>query len=144
MIAWLERNTPFPPPETALRDPNGLLAAGGDLSPARLLDAYRHGIFPWYSSDEPILWWTPDPRMVLFPAEFKLSRSLAKTLRNRDYEVRLDTSFDAVLDGCAAPRVPAVRTRRAPAPLRAPRRAPSPRPCPSDNVSPTRSVIIAP
>jgi len=104
MIAWLDRNTPFPPPEVALRDPNGLLAAGGDLSPERLLDAYRRGIFPWYSAEEPILWWTPDPRMVLFPSELKISRSLAKALRNRDYEVRLDTAFDAVMTGCAAPR----------------------------------------
>jgi leucyl/phenylalanyl-tRNA--protein transferase len=80
------------------------VAAGGDLSPSRLLDAYRHGIFPWYSDGEPILWWSPDPRMVLFPPELKVSRSLSKTLRNTAYEVRFDASFDAVIMACAAPR----------------------------------------
>jgi leucyl/phenylalanyl-tRNA--protein transferase len=104
MLTWLDRDTPFPPLSRALRRPNGLLAAGGDLSPDRLLDAYRHGIFPWYSDDEPILWWSPDPRMVLFPEELKVSRSLAKVLRNRTYEVRLDTAFDAVVAGCADTR----------------------------------------
>lgn len=104
MIAWLERDTPFPPLTAALKRPNGLLAAGGDLSPERLLDAYRHGIFPWFSESEPILWWSPDPRMVLFPEELKISRSLAKALRNRAYEVRLDAAFDAIVSGCAAPR----------------------------------------
>ena len=74
MIPWLERDTPFPPIQRALRDPNGLLAAGGDLSPERLLEGYRHGIFPWYSEGAPILWWSPDPRMVLFPEELKVSR----------------------------------------------------------------------
>ena len=72
----------FPPLEQALREPPGLLAAGGDLKPARLLAAYQRGVFPWYSAQQPILWWSPDPRMVLLPGEFKLSRSLAKTLRN--------------------------------------------------------------
>jgi leucyl/phenylalanyl-tRNA---protein transferase len=104
MIPWLERDTPFPPLEAALKRPNGLLAAGGDLSPKRLLDAYRHGIFPWFSEGEPILWWSPDPRMVLVPGELRVTRSLAKTLRNRDYEVRLDTAFAGVVAGCAAPR----------------------------------------
>ncbi|MCX7893637.1 MAG: leucyl/phenylalanyl-tRNA--protein transferase [Burkholderiales bacterium] len=104
MIPWLERETPFPPLESALKHPNGLLAAGGDLAPKRLLEAYRQGIFPWYSEGEPILWWSPDPRTVLFPEALRVSRSLAKVLRNRDYEVRLDTSFRAVLEGCAAPR----------------------------------------
>ncbi len=104
MIPWIEGETPFPPPQRALRHPNGLLAAGGDLSPQRLLSAYRQGIFPWYSEGEPILWWSPDPRMVLFPEEVKISRSLAKVLRNREYEIRFDTAFEEVLAGCAAPR----------------------------------------
>src|SRR6266446_3951596 len=102
MIPWLEHDTPFPPVQSALGDPNGLLAAGGDLSIERLLDAYSRGIFPWFSEGDPILWWSPDPRMVLFPNELKISRSLAKTLRNKSYEVRIDTSFDAVIEACAA------------------------------------------
>ncbi|MDQ5903557.1 MAG: leucyl/phenylalanyl-tRNA---protein transferase, partial [Pseudomonadota bacterium] len=101
MIPWLVDDAPFPPVAQALRTPNGLLCAGGDLSPARILAAYRHGIFPWFSAGEPILWWSPDPRMVLFPAEFRISRSLRKTLRNGDYTVRLDSSFAAVIDACA-------------------------------------------
>ena len=104
MIPWLEGRSPFPPPERALKEPNGLLAAGGDLSPERLLAAYRHGIFPWYGEGEPILWWSPDPRMVLVPAELIVSRSLKKTLRNTPYEVRFDGAFDAVMRACAAPR----------------------------------------
>ena len=104
MLAWLEGDDPFPPVERALRDPNGLLCAGGDLTPARLLDAYRCGIFPWYSSREPILWWSPDPRMVLFCDELKVPRSLAKSVRNKGFEVRVDTAFAEVLRGCAAPR----------------------------------------
>jgi len=87
-----------------MRNPNGLLAAGGDLSTERLLAAYRQGIFPWYGEGEPILWWSPDPRMVLFPDELKISRSLSKTLRNKAYEIRFDTSFDAVIEGCAQSR----------------------------------------
>ncbi len=102
MIPWLDKHTPFPPVYRALLEPNGLLAAGGDLSPARLLDAYRHGIFPWYSEDQPILWWSPDPRMVVFPAEFSPRRSLVKVLRNRTYEVRCDTAFEKVMRACAA------------------------------------------
>lgn len=101
MIPWLPAEPVFPPADRALADPNGLLAAGGDLSPTRLLAAYRRGIFPWYSAGEPILWWSPDPRMVLFPDELKISRSLAKTLRNADYEVRLDSAFPAVVAACA-------------------------------------------
>jgi leucyl/phenylalanyl-tRNA--protein transferase len=101
MIPWLKQAPQFPPVEMALSEPNGLLAAGGDLSPERLLAAYRRGIFPWSTESEPILWWSPDPRMVLYPAEFKLSRSLAKVLRNKAYEVRLDTAFSAVLSFCA-------------------------------------------
>jgi len=101
MIPWLEPNDPFPPLTSALKHPNGLLAAGADLSPARLLDAYRQGIFPWYSDGEPVLWWSPDPRMVLIPSELKISRSLAKTLRNRSHEIRFDSAFEAVMHGCA-------------------------------------------
>jgi len=104
VIPWLEADSPFPPIERALEQPNGLLCAGADLSIGRLLDAYRRGIFPWYSGGEPILWWSPDPRMVLFTDELKVSRSLAKNIRNKGYEVRLDTAFAAVLEGCAAPR----------------------------------------
>jgi leucyl/phenylalanyl-tRNA--protein transferase len=104
MITLLRDNTPFPPVELALRSPNGLLAAGADLSPARLLDAYRHGIFPWFSAGDPILWWSPDPRMVLFPDEFKVSHSLHKTLRRGKHEVRTDSAFEQVMRACASPR----------------------------------------
>jgi len=104
MIPWLPRESQFPPLDTALSEPNGLLAAGGDLAPPRLLAAYRRGIFPWYAEGEPILWWSPDPRMVLFPSELRISRSLAKTLKNADYELRCDSDFAAVMAACAAPR----------------------------------------
>ncbi len=104
MIGWLTGNAPFPPLTAALREPNGLLAAGGDLSPQRLLEAYRRGIFPWFNEGDPLLWWSPDPRMVLFPAELKVSRSLRKTLRHRDYEIRTDSAFRDVMRACAAPR----------------------------------------
>ncbi|HYD34150.1 MAG TPA: leucyl/phenylalanyl-tRNA--protein transferase [Methylophilaceae bacterium] len=101
MIPWLDRHDSFPPVEHALTEPNGLLAAGGDLSAERLLQAYRYGIFPWFSKGQPILWWSPNPRMVLFPAELKISRSLAKRLRKTDYEVRYDTAFREVVNACA-------------------------------------------
>ena len=101
MLAWLQAKDPFPPVERALKDPNGLLAAGGELSVPRLLEAYRQGVFPWYSGTEPVLWWSPDPRMVLYCAELKVSRSLAKSVRNKGYEVRVDTAFAEVLAGCA-------------------------------------------
>src|SRR5712692_9290803 len=104
MIPWLEPSTPFPPIQSALKHPNGLLAAGGDLSPERLLEGYRRGIFPWFCEGDPILWWSPDPRMILYPEKLRISRSLAKTLRNRRYEVRFDSAFDEVMAGCAAPR----------------------------------------
>jgi len=104
VLSWLGRKDPFPPVERALKEPNGLLAAGGDLSLERLLDAYRHGIFPWFSRGEPILWGAPDPRMVLYTGELKVSRSLAKNLRNKGYRVTADTAFDRVLRGCAGPR----------------------------------------
>lgn len=94
----------LPDPGSAMRDPNGLLAAGGSLRPEWLLAAYRHGIFPWYEEGQPILWWCPDPRAVLRPAELKVSRSLRRTLRRRVYRVTADRAFDAVVDACAGPR----------------------------------------
>ena len=104
MIPWLGPESPFPPLEAALLRPNGLLAVGGDLSPSRLIEAYRHGIFPWFNEGEPILWWSPDPRMVLFPQELKISRSLRKTLKRGNYEIRADSAFKQVMEACAAPR----------------------------------------
>ncbi|MEO8740149.1 MAG: leucyl/phenylalanyl-tRNA--protein transferase [Casimicrobiaceae bacterium] len=104
MIHWLQPGAPFPPIERAMVEPNGLLAAGGDLSTERLLDAYRHGIFPWYSGDQPILWWSPDPRMVLFVDELKVARSLRRTIDKGRFEIRVDTAFLAVVRECAAPR----------------------------------------
>jgi len=104
VLKWLGPGEPFPPVEKALKEPNGLLAAGGELSSERLLAAYRHGIFPWYTGDEPPLWWSPDPRMVLYCAELKVSRSLAKSARNKGYGVRVDTAFREVLTGCAGAR----------------------------------------
>ncbi len=104
---WIDLDAPptaFPRTEHALDEPNGLLAAGGDLSPARLLAAYRRGIFPWYSEGQPILWWCPDPRAVLFPNEMKISRSLRKTIRRGDFQITTDTTFQRVIDACAAPR----------------------------------------
>jgi len=91
----------FPPLEQALHDPDGLLCAGGDLSAARLVEAYRRGIFPWFSEGQPILWWSPDPRAVLFPGEFRISRSLGKTLRNRGFDTSLDLAFADVVAHCA-------------------------------------------
>jgi len=104
VIPWLRGDAPFPPVSKALRSPNGLLCAGGDLSPQRIIEAYRHGIFPWYSEGEPILWWSPDPRMVLFPDELKVARSLRKTLAKEVYETRVDTAFRQVMQACASPR----------------------------------------
>lgn len=105
MLTWLQRDDlSFPPLEQAMREPNGLLAAGGDLSPERLLAAYRHGCFPWYQDGQPLLWWSPDPRTVLYPGELHVSRSLRKTLRQQTFEVTFDQSFEAVIAGCAAPR----------------------------------------
>jgi leucyl/phenylalanyl-tRNA---protein transferase len=104
MIPYLDADEPFPPVDTALRDPNGLLAAGADLSPHRLIDAYRRGIFPWFGDEDPLLWWSPDPRMVLFVDELRVSRSLRKTIRSGRFEVTADRAFSAVMSGCAAPR----------------------------------------
>ncbi|HQX05362.1 MAG TPA: leucyl/phenylalanyl-tRNA--protein transferase [Zoogloea sp.] len=110
MIPWLGDRPAFPPLSRALREPNGLLAAGGALTPEWLLAAYRRGIFPWFNDGEPILWWSPSPRMVVFPDEVRITRSLRKTLRKGDYEVRLDHDFAAVIRACAAPREPGGRT----------------------------------
>jgi leucyl/phenylalanyl-tRNA---protein transferase len=96
--------SPFPPLDCALVEPDGLLAAGGDLSPERLLNAYQHGIFPWFNEGEPILWWSPDPRCVLYPEKLKISRSLRKTLKKDLFEIKMDTAFARVLKSCAAPR----------------------------------------
>lgn len=106
-LHWLDpRNPrqPFPPARQAMRDPNGLLAIGGDLSVTRLLNAYAHGVFPWYNPDEPILWWCPDPRAILVPSAFHASRSLQRHLRRADYAVTLDRAFARVLEACGAPR----------------------------------------
>jgi leucyl/phenylalanyl-tRNA--protein transferase len=104
VIPWLRDGAPFPPVAKALKSPNGLLCAGGDLSPERLVEAYRRGIFPWYSEGDPILWWSPDPRMVLFPGELKVSRSLRKVVALGTYEIRVDSAFSRVMEECAAPR----------------------------------------
>ena len=101
MIPWLDTRDDFPSLELALKNPNGLLCAGGDLSPTRILRAYRRGIFPWFSEGEPILWWSPDPRMTLIPAEFRCARTLRKTLCRGHYEIRLDTRFSDVIHACA-------------------------------------------
>jgi len=93
----------FPPVEHA--SPEGLLAIGGDLSSRRLLDAYRHGIFPWYSAGQPILWWSPDPRAVLYPDRLRISRSLRKTLKKGLFSVTFDRAFEEVIEACAAPRL---------------------------------------
>jgi leucyl/phenylalanyl-tRNA--protein transferase len=104
-LPWLEPdNLWFPDPATALSEPNGLLAVGGDLTVPRLLAAYQRGIFPWFEKGQPPLWWCPDPRMVLFPAEFHLSHSLRKTLRSGRFMVSSDRDFAGVTAGCAAPR----------------------------------------
>jgi leucyl/phenylalanyl-tRNA---protein transferase len=104
MIPWLHAGDPFPPVDEALVEPNGLLAAGGDLSPERLIDAYARGIFPWFNEEDPVLWWSPDPRMVLFPRELHLSRSLRRVIRSSQFAVSLDRAFDDVVAECAAPR----------------------------------------
>lgn len=101
-VASIDGDCAFPPVEHALREPNGLLAIGGDLSLGRLLAAYRQGIFPWFSDGEPILWWSPDPRMVLFPDELKVARSLQKTIKNRPFELRLNTAFREVITACSS------------------------------------------
>jgi leucyl/phenylalanyl-tRNA--protein transferase len=107
-LAWLGAGDPLPDPTNALSDPPGLLAAGLDLSPRRLREAYGRGIFPWYSVGQPVLWWSPDPRMVLFPREFRCSRSLRQTLRRAleraQWQLTLDRAFERVMRACAEPR----------------------------------------
>jgi leucyl/phenylalanyl-tRNA--protein transferase len=106
-IAWLQKTDPperMPATSRALREPNGLLAVGGALTPEWLVHAYRHGVFPWFSAEQPILWWAPDPRAVLLPEEFRISRSLARSIRQRGLVTRIDTAFAAVVDACAGPR----------------------------------------
>ena len=103
-VPWLEAESEFPSPNQALVSPNGLLAAGGDLSVGRLLTAYRSGIFPWYEKDQPLLWWSPDPRAVLKPNGLKISRSLRKRLRQASFRVFVNRDFPAVIRACAEPR----------------------------------------
>lgn len=106
-LFWLGPDTDveaFPDPENALTEPNGLLAAGGDLTPERLLAAYSRGIFPWYEEGQPILWWSPDPRAVLWPKDFKISRSLRRSRDKSGFEFRVDTAFARVVSECAQPR----------------------------------------
>ncbi len=109
----------FPDPDSALDDPNGLLAFGGDLRPERLLAAYRLGIFPWYQESQPILWWSPDPRAVLLPASIHVSRSLKRLLRRFPYRVSIDLAFDAVVAACAEPTADRPETWITPAMQRA-------------------------
>ena len=102
MLTWLKRDDlSFPPLETALREPNGLLAAGGDLRPERLLAAYRHGCFPWYQQGQPLLWWSPDPRAIFELEGFHVSRRLARTCRSGTFQVTCDQDFRGVIEGCA-------------------------------------------
>lgn len=103
-LRWLRGDDSFPPVEQALQSPNGLLVAGGDLSSQRLLNAYTRGIFPWFSPGQPILWWSPNPRLVLFPDQLKISRSLRKSLAKEPYQIRADSAFREVLLACAEPR----------------------------------------
>jgi len=101
ILPWLNPDDPFPEVEDALDEPNGLLAAGGDLSPERLLEAYRQGIFPWSSGDQPLLWWNPDPRCVIFPNKVHISRSLKKQIRKQGFTLTFDRCFEEVIDHCA-------------------------------------------
>ena len=104
-LPWLDPQIPaFPDTSRALSNPNGLLAAGGQLSPRWLLEAYRRGIFPWFNEGDPILWWTPSPRTVIYPWQFHISRSLRKVLRRGDYQVTVNRDFDGVIAACASPR----------------------------------------
>ena len=106
-LYWIAANRiehGFPDPDQALTEPDGLLAAGGDLSSVRLLEAYRKGIFPWYQEDQPILWWSPNPRTVLFPESLRISRSLRKILKRRCFRITVDQAFEATIRACAEPR----------------------------------------
>jgi len=103
-LTWLSQHSPFPAPDQALEEPPGLLAAGGDLSTQRLINAYRQGIFPWYMDDSPLLWWSPDPRCVLNPAHYQPARSLRKAYRQAHWQISVNRCFKATIEGCAAPR----------------------------------------
>jgi leucyl/phenylalanyl-tRNA--protein transferase len=106
-LRWLspdQRVDSFPPPAEALNEPNGLLAAGGDLTPERLLAAYKQGIFPWYQEGQPILWWSPDPRAVLWRSGVRVSRSLRRSVTKGGFEFRVDSAFESVVAACAEPR----------------------------------------
>jgi len=106
-VIWLNEGDPpecFPPVSSALREPDGLLAAGGDLTAERLLYAYQHGIFPWYEEGQPLLWWSPDPRCVFLPGQFHISRRLQRALRHSTAEIRVNTAFHEVILACAGPR----------------------------------------
>ncbi len=104
MVPRLGPSDPMPSAETALTEPDGLVAIGGGLSIPRLLDAYRHGIFPWFDDGDPVLWWSPDPRLILPTDGVHISRSLGRRLRQRNFAVTLDTAFTEVVAACAAPR----------------------------------------
>lgn len=104
MVPWVRSNEEFPAVETALAEPNGLLCAGADLKPATIIAAYSRGIFPWFSEGQPILWWSPAPRMVLVPGEFKVAKSLAKTVKQQRFVVRFDSAFADVIRACSMPR----------------------------------------
>ena len=97
MIPWLNSNFVFPEIDDALSEPNGLLAAGGNLTPKIIIEAYSQGIFPWYNEDQPILWWSPDPRLILIPKDIKISRSLKKTLNKENFKVTFDKAFGEVI-----------------------------------------------
>jgi leucyl/phenylalanyl-tRNA--protein transferase len=100
-VAAIEGDCEFPPLEQALNEPNGLIAIGGELTTARLISAYKQGIFPWFSEGEPVMWWSPNPRMVLFPNELKISTSLKKVLKQHPFETRMNTAFQAVITACS-------------------------------------------
>ena len=104
MVPWIETPRDFPPVTAALTEPNGLLCAGADLAPETIIAAYSRGIFPWFSDGQPILWWSPDPRMVLMPGEFKRSKSLVRTVNRGVFEIRIDTAFAEVIAACSEPR----------------------------------------
>ncbi len=103
-LADTDDTTPFPPVRMAMDNPNGLLMAGSNLKPARVLSAYRQGIFPWYSEGEPILWWSPDPRCIIWPNELKISKSLGKVIKKQQFEISNTRDFRAVIEGCSGPR----------------------------------------
>jgi leucyl/phenylalanyl-tRNA--protein transferase len=105
-VLALKQNTPFPPLEQALSEPNGLIAIGGDLTSKRLLQAYSLGIFPWFNGNEPIMWWSPNPRMVLFPAELKVANSLKKTIKKQPYHLTINTAFREVITACSVVKRP--------------------------------------